>query len=115
MQPIGAYSPAVKAGNLIFLSGQIPLNPANMMLCSNNIAEQVSQVFQNLAALCEEHNGSLHKIVKLTVYLIDLTNVKLVNEIIEKLWQDNYPARAVIGVSALPRDSLIEVEAIMAI
>jgi reactive intermediate/imine deaminase len=116
MQPIGSYSPAIKAGNLVFLSGQIPLDPKTMQLCSEHIESQVDQVFRNLQDLCEHNGGSLHKIVKLTVYLINLDDVKLVNEAIQKFWDNkNYPARSVIGINALPRESLIEVEAIMVI
>ncbi len=112
---IGTYSQAVKCGNTIYLSGQIPLDPKTMQLCSDEIRLQVAQVIENLAAVCEAAGGSLANIVKLTVYLMDLNHFPLVNEAMTHFFNEPYPARAAIGVAALPRGAQVEMDAIMVV
>lgn len=112
---IGTYSQAIKSENTVYLSGQIPLDPTTMQLCSDEIRMQINQVFDNLAAVCEAAGGSLAHIVKLTVYLTDLNHFPLVNEAMTRYFSTPYPARAAIGVSALPRDAQVEVDGIMVI
>lgn len=112
---IGTYSQAVKVGNLVFLSGQIPLDPQTMTLVSDDVAEQVEQVFRNLSAVAEAAGGSLADAVKLTVYLKDLGNFQTVNTVMESFFSAPYPARAAIGVADLPRGAAVEVEAILAL
>jgi len=108
-QAIGPYSQGIKAGNAVCLSGQIPLVPEIQQLVVGDIGAQVHQVFHNLQALCEAAGGSLANIVRLTIYLIDLANFALVNEIMAEYFTKPYPARAVIGVRQLPLDVQIEV------
>jgi len=108
-QAIGPYSQGIKAGNAVYLSGQIPLVPETQQLVVGDIGAQVHQVFHNLQALCEAAGGSLANIVRLTIYLIDLANFALVNEIMAEYFTKPYPARAVIGVRQLPLDVQIEV------
>ena len=110
---IGAYSQAVKCGPTVYLSGQIPLDPVTMEIVSDDPREQVAQVFKNLKAVCEAAGGSFDNIVKLNVYLSDLSNFPLVNELMVEQFDEPYPARAAIGVSALPKDVAVEVEGIM--
>ena len=112
-QAIGAYSQAIRSGNLIFLSGQIPLCPTTMELCSEEIQAQIRQVFENLAAVCKACGGSFAEIVKLTVYLTNLSYAPLVNEAMDRYFTEPFPARAMVGVSALPRGSQVEIEGIM--
>ena len=112
---IGTYSQAVRCGELVFLSGQIPLSPATMELVSNNFNEQARQAFANLAAVAQAADGSLNHLVKLTIYLTDLGNFQAVNQLMAELFEEPFPARAAVEVSALPRGAAIEVEAIMAI
>lgn len=109
---IGPYSQAVKAGHLVFLSGQIPLHPQQMVLVTGMEA-QIRQVFDNLAAVAEAAGGSLADVVKLTVYLTDLNHFALVNQVMEAYFQPPYPARAAIGVAALPKGAAVEMDAIM--
>ncbi len=111
---IGTYSQAIKVGDTVYLSGQIPLDPATMNLVEG-IEAQVEQVFRNLTAVCEAAGGTLGDIVKLTIYLTDLGHFATVNEIMARHFSPPYPARAAIGVSALPRGSLVEMEGIMVI
>ncbi|HEY8385085.1 MAG TPA: RidA family protein [Porticoccaceae bacterium] len=111
---IGTYSQAIKVGDTVYLSGQIPLDPATMNLVEG-IEAQVEQVFRNLTAVCEAAGGTLRDIVKLTIYLTDLGHFATVNEIMARHFSPPYPARAAIGVSALPRGSLVEMEGIMVI
>jgi reactive intermediate/imine deaminase len=113
-QAIGPYSQAVRAGDLVFLSGQIALDPATMALVAEDVAAQARQVFVNLAAVAEAAGGSLANVLKLTVYLTDLGNFQTVNEIMAEHFREPYPARAALGVSALPRGAAVEVEAVMA-
>lgn len=110
---IGTYSQAVAAGGLVFLSGQIPLDPDTMELVGEDIAEQTDRVFRNLAAVAAAAGGSLDDLVKLTVYLADLNDFATVNEVMARHIAEPYPARAAIGVAALPRGAAVEIEAIM--
>lgn len=112
---IGAYSQAIKTGNTVYLSGQIPLNPETMALVSEEFTDQAVQVFKNLQAVCQAAGGDLDAIVKLTIYLTDLSNFASVNEVMVKFFQEPYPARATIQISALPKSALIEVDAILVI
>jgi len=109
---IGTYSQAVKAGNTVYLSGQIPLNPSNMELVEG-IEQQIDQVFRNLSAVAEASGGGLKDIVKLNIFLTDLANFALVNETMAKYFSQPYPARAAIGINSLPKGSLVEMDAIL--
>lgn len=110
---IGTYSQAVRCDNTVYLSGQIPLDPQTMHLCSEEIGEQIKQVFENLAAVCKAAGGSLAHLVKINVYLIDLNHFPLVNEIMATYFTEPYPARAAIGVAALPKGAQVEVDGVM--
>ena len=112
-QAIGTYSQAVKVDHTIYLSGQIPLVPETMTIIEGDIAAQITQVFDNLKAVAEAAGGDLDDIVKLNVFLTDLSNFPLVNEIMGHYFQEPYPARAAIGVAALPKDAGVEMDAIM--
>ena len=109
---LGTYSQAIEAGITIYLSGQIPLDPKTMKLVEGN-ENQIRQVFKNIQAVCESSEVSLNEIVKLNVYLSDLSVFSLVNEVMKELFSEPYPARAAIQVAKLPLDSLIEVEGII--
>ncbi len=109
---IGAYSQAVKLDNTIYLSGQIPLTPEKMEIVSEDIEIQIKQVFVNLSHVLNASGSSLNKILKLNVYLIDLSHFSLVNEHMESIFEKPYPARAAIGINKLPKDALIEIDAI---
>jgi reactive intermediate/imine deaminase len=109
---LGTYSQGIEAGNTIYLSGQIPLDPKTMKLVEGN-ENQIRQVFKNIQAVCESSEVSLNEIVKLNVYLSDLSVFSLVNEVMKELFSEPYPARAAIQVAKLPLDSLIEVEGII--
>ncbi len=111
---IGTYSQAVRTGNLVFLSGQIPLDPVTMTLVDGGIETQIRRVFDNLAAVCEAAGASLSDAVRLTVYLTDLDNFATVNEIMAQYFDTPYPARAAVGVAALPKGAGIEIDAILA-
>jgi reactive intermediate/imine deaminase len=110
---IGTYSQAVRAGDTVYLSGQIPLDPTTMKVVEGGPREQIVQVFENLAAVAEAAGGSLANAVKLTVYLTDLAHFALVNEIMAEYVTEPYPARAAIGVAQLPRGVAVEVDAIL--
>jgi reactive intermediate/imine deaminase len=110
---IGPYSQAMRAGSTVYLSGQIPLNPATMEIVKGDIRAQIRQVFDNLAAVAEASGGSLANAVRLTVYLTDLANFPLVNEIMAEYCTEPYPARAAIGVAQLPRGAAVEVDGIL--
>jgi reactive intermediate/imine deaminase len=110
---IGTYSQAVRAGSLVFLSGQIALDPTTMELVAGDVAAQTRRVFDNLAAVAAAAGGSLADLVKLTVYLQDLDNFQTVNEVMAAYFSEPYPARAALGVAALPRGAAVEVEAVM--
>jgi len=106
---IGTYSQAIKKNNIIFLSGQIPLNPDTMELV-DGIEAQIHQVFKNILAVIEAANASIDDLVKLNIYLTDLSHFALVNEIMAEFFSEPYPARAAIGVASLPKGSLIEAD-----
>jgi reactive intermediate/imine deaminase len=110
---IGPYSQAIRAGSTVYLSGQIPLNPATMEIVKGDTRAQIRQVFDNLAAVAEASGGSLANAVRLTVYLTDLANFPLVNEIMAEYCKEPYPARAAIGVAQLPRGAAVEVDGIL--
>jgi len=110
---IGTYSQAIRTQHFIFLSGQIPLDPTTMTLVSDQIKDQTHQVFKNLQAVCIAANASLLHAVKLTIYLTDLTHFSIVNEVMASYFQEPYPARATIQVSALPKGAQIEIDAIV--
>jgi reactive intermediate/imine deaminase len=110
---IGPYSQAIRAGNTIYLSGQIPLDPGTMELVDGDIRAQTRRVFDNLAAVATAAGGSLDDAVRLTVYLTDLAHFPLVNEIMAEYCSEPYPARAAIGVAALPRGAAVEVDGIL--
>lgn len=112
---IGTYSQAIKAGDTVYLSGQIPLDPATMALVKGGIAEQTEQVFRNLAAVCEAAGGELQDMVKLNIYLTDLGHFSTVNEVMARHFHQPYPARAAIGISALPRGAMVEMDGVMVI
>lgn len=112
-EAIGTYSQAIQSGSTVYLSGQIPLDPVSMQLCSDDIKLQITQVLENLSAVCEAAGGSLAKIVKLNVYLTDLRHFPLINEAMSRYFAAPYPARAAIGVSALPRGAQVEMDGIM--
>lgn len=110
---IGTYSQAIRAGNTVYLSGQIPLNPETMELVGEDMATQIRQVFDNLSAVAKAAGGSFSDVVKLNVFLTDLTHFPLVNELMAEYFSEPYPARAAVGVAALPRGAGVEMEAIM--
>jgi reactive intermediate/imine deaminase len=110
---IGPYSQAIRAGDTVYLSGQIPLDPVTMELVKGDIRAQIKQVFDNLAAVAEAAGGSLANAVRLTVYLTDLAHFPLVNEIMATYCTQPYPARAAIGVAQLPRGAAVEVDGIL--
>ena len=110
---IGTYSQAIRAGDTVYLSGQIPLNPATMELVKGDIRAEIRQVFDNLAAVAEAAGGSLANAVRLTVYLTDLAHFPIVNEIMAQYCQEPYPARAAIGVAQLPRGAAVEIDGIL--
>jgi reactive intermediate/imine deaminase len=110
---IGTYSQAIRCGKTVYLSGQIPLDPESMQLCSDDIKLQIIQVLENLSAVCQASGGSLAHIVKLSVYLTDLNHFTLINEAMGRYFAKPYPARAAIGVVALPRNAQVEMDGIM--
>lgn len=110
---IGPYSQAIKAGNTIYLSGQIPLDPATMTLVSDDIKAQARQVFRNMEAVCLAAGGSLDDMVKVNIYLTDLNDFDHVNEAMKEFFNAPYPARAAIGISQLPKQSKVEAEGVM--
>lgn len=112
---IGTYSQAIKVNNTVYLSGQIPLDPVTMTLVEGDFAAQAHQVFKNLQAVCEAANGTLADIVKLNIYLTDLANFPIVNEVMGQYFQEPFPARAAIGISQLPRAALIEADGVLVI
>ncbi len=112
---IGTYSQAVRVGDTVYLSGQIPIDPATMALVDGDMRAQIARVFDNLKAVAEAAGGSLADVVKLTVYLTDLTHFPLVNEVMAQYFREPYPARAAVGVSALPKGAAVEMDAIMVV
>ena len=112
---VGTYSQAVRSGNTVYLSGQIPLHPQTMELVEGDIDAQIRQVFDNLAAVARAAGGGLGDIVKLTVYLTDLGHFGRVNEIMAQYFKEPYPARAAVGVAALPKAATVEMDAILVV
>ena len=110
---IGAYSQGIRAGNFIFISGQIPLDPSTMEIVSDDFTRQVEQVIVNLKAIANEASCSLDDIVKITVYLKNLEDFQSVNTAMSKMFTEPYPARAAVEVSRLPKDVLVEMDAII--
>ncbi len=111
---IGAYSQAIQTESLVFLSGQIPLDPASMELVGPDMRAQICRVFDNLAAVAAAADLSLDDCLKLTVYLVDLEHFALVNEVMAEYFSEPYPARAAVGVAALPKGAMVEMDAILA-
>ncbi len=114
-EAIGPYSQAIKLGNTVWLSGQIPLDPGTMELVEGGIAAQAQQVFDNLAAVAAAAGGSLDDAVKINISLTDLADFNAVNQVMASVFSEPYPARACVQVAALPRGASIEVEAILAV
>jgi reactive intermediate/imine deaminase len=112
-QAIGTYSQAVRAGDTVYLSGQIPLDPATMQLVTGDIDSQTRRVFENLRAVAEAAGGSLGQAVKLTIFLTDLSHFARVNEIMAAYFAMPYPARSTVGVAQLPRGAQIEIECVL--
>jgi reactive intermediate/imine deaminase len=110
---IGTYSQAVKIGDTVYLSGQIPLVPSTMEVVSGDMEAQIRQVFENLKAVAEAAGGSLGDIAKLNIFLTDLSHFALVNEVMAEYFQQPYPARAAVGVATLPKNVPVEMDAIM--
>lgn len=114
-EAIGTYSQAVKIGDTVYLSGQIPLVPDTMQMVEGDISKQIERVFDNLNAVCEAGGGSLNDIVKLNIYLTDLGNFATVNEIMARYFKEPYPARAAVGVASLPKNAQVEMDGIMVV
>jgi reactive intermediate/imine deaminase len=113
-QAIGTYSQAIKSGTTVYLSGQIPLVPETMQVISEDFAEQAHQVFKNVQAVCEAvEDGSLNHLVKVNIFLTDLSNFAVVNEIMSQYFKQPYPARAAVQISALPKGVKIEIDGVM--
>ncbi len=112
-QAIGTYSQAVKVGHTVYLSGQIPLVPETMEMVAGDIAAQIQRVFENLAAVAAAAGGNLQDVVKLNVFLTDLADFPIVNETMAQFFAEPYPARAAIGVAALPKGAAVEMDAVM--
>ncbi len=112
-QAIGTYSQAVRAGDTVYLSGQVPFDPATMQLVTGDIEVQARRVFENLKAVAEAAGGSLAHAVKLTIFLTDLANFAKVNEVMATYFAKPYPARSTIGVASLPRGAQIEIECVL--
>lgn len=110
---IGPYSQAVKVGDTVYLSGQIPLDPETMELIDGPMEAQVERVFDNLQAVCEAAGGSLARIAKLNIFLTDLGEFATVNRLMEARFSEPFPARAAIGVAALPKGAQVEMDAVM--
>ncbi|MEM7208143.1 MAG: RidA family protein [Pseudomonadota bacterium] len=110
---IGTYSQAVKTGNTVYISGQIPLDPATMEIVDGDISAMIRRVFDSLQAICEASGGGLADIAKLTIYLTDLGNFPTVNEIMAEYFSEPYPARAAVGIAALPKGVAVEMDAIL--
>ena len=112
-EAIGAYSQAIKVGQTVFISGQIPLDPVTMNVVDEDIRAQTHRVFNNLAAVAREGGGNLDDVVKLTVFLTDLSHFAVVNEVMAEHFNPPYPARSAVGVAALPKGVPIEIDAIV--
>ena len=114
-QAIGTYSQAVKIDSIVYLSGQIPLDPETMELVDGDMRIQITQVFNNLTAVAEASGGSLADVAKLNIYLTDLSHFPLVNEVMSEFFSEPYPARAAVGVAELPKASQVEMDAVLAL
>lgn len=112
---IGTYSQAVKTGNTVYVSGQIPLDPTTMEFVSDEIKPQIHQVFKNLSAVAKASGGNLNQIAKLNIFLTDLSCFPLVNEIMAEYFEQPYPARAAVGVKELPKAAQVEMDAIISL
>ena len=112
-QAIGTYSQAVQVGTTVYCSGQIPLVPETMEMVGSDIEQQITQVFDNLSAVAHAAGGSLENIVKINIFLTDLMHFAKVNEIMANYFNAPYPARAAIGVASLPKDALVEMDAVL--
>lgn len=112
-QAIGTYSQAIKSGTTVYLSGQIPLVPETMQVISEDFAEQAHQVFKNVKAVCEAAGGSMNHLAKVNIFLVDLGNFAVVNEIMSQYFEQPYPARAAVQISALPKGVQIEIDGVM--
>lgn len=112
---IGPYSQAIRAGDTVYLSGQIPLDPQTMQMVSGDIEAQAVQVFRNLAAVAEAAGGSLNDAVKVNISLTDLGDFARVNDVMKQFFQEPYPARACVQVAALPRGAQVEIEVILSV
>ncbi|MCB1828465.1 MAG: Rid family detoxifying hydrolase [Coxiellaceae bacterium] len=112
-KPAGTYSQGIKAGNTVYIAGQIPMLPETLELITGDFSAQLNQVFKNIAAVADAAGGSLAHIVKLTIYVTDMENQPAVSEVMKKYFNEPYPARAVIEVSRLPKDVAVEVESIL--
>jgi len=113
-QAIGPYSQAVRSGNLLFFSGQVPIDPATGELVDGDIAAQARRVFENLKAVCGAAGGSFDQVVRVGIYLTDLSNFALVNDVMKEYFREPFPARSTIGVAALPKNAQVEVDLILA-
>ena len=111
-QAIGPYSQAVRAGDTVYLSGQIPLDPKTMQLVEG-FEDQVKRVFENLRAVCRAAGGDFDRVTRVTIYLTDLANFPKVNELMQAYFREPYPARVTIGVASLPRAAQVEIDAVM--
>ena len=114
-QAIGTYSQAIKVDQTVYLSGQIPLDPDTMTVVEGDISLQIRRVFNNLQAVAEAAGGGLANIVKLNVFLTDLSHFPIVNEVMGEYFTEPYPARAAVGVAALPKEVEVEIDAIMVV
>lgn len=112
---IGTYSQAIRTGNLVFLSGQIPLVPDTMEIVEGDFADRARRVFDNLRAVAEAAGGNLNQVVKLTIYLTDLGEFATVNEVMQEFFDEPFPARAAVGVASLPKGVDVEADAILAL
>lgn len=112
-QAIGTYSQAVKVNSTVYMSGQIPLVPATMEVVDGDMRTQISQVFDNLQAVAQAAGGSLDKLVKVNIFLTDLSHFPLVNEVMAEYFSEPYPARAAVGVASLPKGVAVEMDAVM--
>lgn len=110
---VGTYSQAIRTGGTVYLSGQIPLDPATGKVVEGSFDDQLARIFENLRAVAEASGGSLHEIVKLTVYLTDMQHYPAVNQVMERYFGEPYPARAVVQVAALPLGVPVEIDAVL--
>jgi reactive intermediate/imine deaminase len=110
---IGTYSQAVRAGDTVYLSGQIPLDPKTMKLVEGDFEAQARRVFENLRAVCRASGGDFDRVVRVTVYLTDLANFAKVNEVMASYFKEPFPARAAVGVASLPRGAQVEIDAVL--